>query len=297
MKSPAPTAPQISDRAATRRMTLDMIIALVPAFIASIVIFGLRALLVTLVCVIIAVLAEFVFQKAMKKPVTVGDLSAIVTGMLLSFCLPVNIPLWIAGLGSIVAIIVVKQLFGGIGQNFANPAITARVILLISFGIEMTSFATDTVSHATPLATSANPGFMSLFLGNRGGCLGETCALALLIGGIYLIIRKTISWHIPVAYLATVAILSLITGQDVLLQLMGGGLLLGAIFMATDPTTSPRSGLCKIVYGVGCGLLTMMIRLLGATPEGVSYAILLMNILTPHIEKIGRRKAAGGDAA
>lgn len=297
MKSPAPTAPQISDRAATRKMTLDMIIALVPAFIASIVIFGLRALLVTLVCVIIAVLAEFVFQKAMKKPVTVGDLSAIVTGMLLSFCLPVNIPLWIAGLGSIVAIIVVKQLFGGIGQNFANPAITARVILLISFGIEMTNFATDTVSHATPLASNANPGFMSLFLGTRGGCLGETCALALLIGGIYLIIRKTISWHIPVAYLATVAVLSLITGQDVLLQLMGGGLLLGAIFMAPDPTTSPRSGLCKIVYGVGCGLLTMMIRLLGATPEGVSYAILLMNILTPHIEKIGRRKAAGGDAA
>ena len=277
-------------------MTLDVIIALVPAFVASIVIFGLRALLVTAVCVAVAVLAEFIYRKAMKLPCSVGDLSAVVTGLLLAFCLPVGIPLWIAGLGSVVAIIVVKQLFGGIGQNFANPAIAARVILLISFGIEMTSFATDTVSHATPLASS-NPGFVSLLLGTRGGCLGETCAVALLIGGIYLIVRRTISWHVPVTYLATVAVVSLIAGQDVLLQLMGGGLLLGAIFMAPDPTTSPRSGLCKIVYGVGCGLLTMMIRLLGATPEGVSYAILLMNILTPHIEKLDRLKTKGGAAA
>ena len=297
MKAPVSSAPQINDNVATRKMTLDMVIAMVPAFIASIVIFGLRALLVTLVCVIVAVLAEFVYEKAMKKPVTVCDLSALVTGLLLSFCLPVSIPLWIAGLGSVVAIIVVKQLFGGLGQNFANPAITARVILLISFGIEMTNWTTDAVSHATPLATSANPGFMSLLLGNRGGCLGETCALALIIGGIYLIIRKTITWHIPVTYLATVAVISLIAGQDVVLQLMGGGLLLGAIFMATDPTTSPRSGLCKVIYGVGCGLLTMMIRLLGATPEGVSYAILLMNILTPHIEKLDRSKTVGGEAA
>ena len=297
MNSTTPSAPQLCERAATRRMTLDVIIALIPAFVASIVLFGLRALLVTAVCVAVAVLAEFVYRKAMKLPCSVGDLSAVVTGLLLAFCLPVGIPLWIAGLGSVVAIIVVKQLFGGLGHNFANPAIAARVILLISFGIEMTNFTTDTVSHATPLASASNPGFMALLLGNRGGCLGETCAVALLVGGIYLIIRKTISWHIPVTYLATVAVVSLIAGQDVLLQLMGGGLLLGAIFMASDPTTSPRSGLCKVVYGVGCGLLTMMIRLLGATPEGVSYAILLMNILTPHIEKLDRRKAAGGEAA
>ena len=296
MNATSSPAPQLNHRVATRRMTLDVIIALIPAFVASIVIFGLRALLVTAVCVAVAVLAEFIYRKAMKLPCSVGDLSAVVTGLLLAFCLPVGIPLWIAGLGSVVAIIVVKQLFGGIGQNFANPAIAARVILLISFGIEMTSFATDTVSHATPLASS-NPGFMSLLLGTRGGCLGETCAVALLVGGIYLIVRKTISWHVPVTYLATVAVISLITGQDVLLQLMGGGLLLGAIFMAPDPTTSPRSGLCKIVYGVGCGLLTMMIRLLGSTPEGVSYAILLMNILTPHIEKLDRLKTRGGEAA
>ena len=296
MNSSVSSAPQVCDRAASRKMTLDVIIALIPALIASIVIFGFRALLVTLVCVVIAVLSEFVFEKLMKKPLTIGDLSAVVTGLLLSFCLPANIPLWIAGLGSVIAIIVVKQLFGGIGQNFANPAITARVILLISFGIEMTTCTIDGVTSATPLA-GANPGLIPLFLGNHAGSLGETCAPALLIGGIYLLIRKVISWHIPVAYLATVAVLSLVTGQDILLQLLGGGLLLGAIFMAPDPTTSPATGLCKIIYGIGCGLLTMMIRLLGATPEGVSYAILLMNILTPHIEKLSNRKKAGGEAA
>lgn len=290
------SAPVIGGRVAARKMTLDVIIALIPAFIASIVIFGLRALLVTLVCVAVAVLSEFVFEKCMKKPVTIGDLSAVVTGLLLALCLPVSIPLWIAGIGSVVAIIVVKQLFGGIGQNFANPAITARVILLISFGMEMSTCTIDGVSSATPLA-GANPGLMALFLGKHAGSLGETCTLALLIGAIYLLIRRTISWHIPVTYLATVAVISLITGQDVLLQLMGGGLLLGAVFMATDPNTSPLSGVGKVIYGVGCGLLTMMIRLLGSTAEGVSYAILLMNILTPHIEKLGSRKAAGGDAA
>ena len=296
MNAKVSPASVVGGRVATRKMTLDVIIALLPALIAGIILFGLRALLVTLVCVAVAVLAEFVFEKCMKKPVTIGDLSAVVTGLLLALCLPVSIPLWIAGIGSVVAIIVVKQLFGGIGQNFANPAVTARVMLLISFGMEMSNYAVDGVSSATPLA-GANPGLLPLFLGQHGGCIGETCTVALLIGAVYLLIRKTISWHIPVAYLATVAVISLITGQDVLLQLMGGGLLLGAVFMATDPNTSPASGLCKIIYGVGCGLLTMMIRLLGATAEGVSYAILLMNILTPHIEKIGARKAVGGDAA
>ena len=290
------SAPVLSDRVASRKMTLDVIIALIPALIASIVMFGLRALLVSALCVIIAVLAEFIFEKALKKPVTIGDLSAVVTGLLLSFCLPVNIPLWIAGIGSVVAIVVVKQLFGGIGQNFANPAITARVILLISFGMEMSTYTIDGISSATPLS-GVNPGLMSLFLGNYAGSLGETCVPALLIGAIWLLVRKVISWHIPVAYLVTVAVISLVSGQDVLLQLLGGGLLLGAIFMAPDPATSPKSGLCKIVYGVGCGLLTMMIRLLGSSAEGVSYAILLMNILTPHIEKLDRRKAVGGDAA
>ncbi len=290
------SAPVTCDRVASRKMTLDVIIALIPALIASIIIFGLRALLITALCVIVAVLAEFIFEKALKKPVTIGDLSAVVTGMLLAFCLPVSIPLWIAGLGSVVAIIVVKQLFGGIGQNFANPALTARVILLISFGMEMSNCTIDGVTSATPLA-GVKVELMDLFLGNHAGSLGETCIVALLIGAIYLLVRKVISWHIPVAYLVTVAVISLVTGENVLVHLMGGGLLLGAVFMATDPTTSPKSGLCKIVYGVGCGLLTMMIRLLGTTAEGVSYAILLMNILTPHIEKLGAGKTAGGDAA
>ena len=290
------SAPVLCDRVASRKMTLDVIIALIPALIASIVIFGLRALLVSALCVVIAVLAEFIFEKGMKKPVTIGDLSAVVTGLLLSFCLPVSIPLWIAGLGSVVAIIVVKQLFGGIGQNFANPAITARVILLISFGLEMSSYSIDGISSATPLS-GVGADTMTLFLGGYAGSIGETCVPALLIGAIWLLIRKVISWHIPVAYLATVAVISLITGENVLLHLMGGGLLLGAVFMATDPATSPKSGLCKIIYGVGCGLLTMMIRLLGSSAEGVSYAILLMNILTPHIEKLDKSKTVGGDAA
>ena len=296
MNSTASPAPQIRDTVANHKTMLNMLIALVPALIAGIVIFGLRALLVMLICVAFAVLSEFVYEKAMKKPVTVGDFSAVITGLLLAFCLPVTIPLWIAALGSIVAIVVVKQLFGGFGYNFANPAITARVILLISFGIEMSTNTFDGVSTATPLA-GAKADALTLFLGQHAGTLGETCTLALLIGAIWLLIRKVISWHIPVAYLATVAVISLITGQDVLVQLMGGGLLLGAVFMATDPTTSPVSGLGKIIYGIGCGLLTMMIRLLGATPEGVSYAILLMNILTPHIDKIGAGKTAGGEAA
>ena len=296
MKPDASPAAQIRDTVADRKTMLDVLIALVPALIASIVIFGLRALLVSLVCVAVAVLSEFIFQKIVKRPVTVGDFSAVITGLLLAFCLPVNIPLWVAGLGSVVAIVVAKQLFGGFGYNFANPAITARVILLISFGIEMTSNTLDGISSATPLA-GANPGLLSLFLGNHAGSLGETCTLALLIGGIWLLIRKVISWQIPVAFLATVAVISLITGQDALVQLMGGGLVLGAVFMATDPTTSPVSGLGKIIYGVGCGLLTMMVRLLGSTPEGVSYAILLMNILTPHIDKIRVGKSAGGEAA
>ena len=291
-------APHIRDKASTRSIMLDVLIALAPTLVASIVIFGFQALLVTGVCVGMAVLSEFVFEKGVKKSVTINDLSAVVTGVLLSFCLPVDIPLWIAGLGSVIAIVVVKQLFGGIGQNFANPAITARVVLLISFGGAMSTYAIDGVTSATPLAAgAANPGVLGMFLGNHAGSLGETCALTLLIGGAYLVVRKVISWHIPVAYIGTVAVVSLIAQQDLSIQLMGGGLLLGAIFMATDDATSPMTNAGKLVYGVGCGLLTMMIRLWGATPEGVSYAILLMNILTPHIDKLTAHKALGGDAA
>ena len=292
-------APHIWAKDDTQAIMRDVLIALAPAFFASIVIFGVPALLVTVVCVAAAVLSEFIFEKAVKRPVTIRDLSAVVTGVLLSFCLPYDIPLWIAALGSVIAIVVVKQLFGGIGQNFANPAITARVVLRIcGFNGAMTTFNLDGVSSATPLADgAANPGFMTMFLGNHAGSLGETCALALLIGGVYLLVRKVISWHIPVAYIGTVAVISLIANLDLSVQLMGGGLLLGAFFMATDYTTSPMTNVGKLIYGVGCGLLTMMVRLWGATPEGVSYAILLMNILTPHIDKLTKHKAFGGEKA
>ena len=291
-------APHIRDKETTQSIMLDVVIALLPALVASVVIFGIRALVVTAVSVAAAVLSEFLFEKGVKKPVTISDLSAVVTGLLLAYCLPVEIPLWIAALGSVIAIVVVKQLFGGIGQNFANPAATARVVLLISFGGAMTTWTFDGVSAATPLAPgSADPGLMNLLLGQHAGCLGETCAAALLVGGIYLLIRRVISWHIPVAYLGTVVVVSLVSGQNVTLQLLGGGLLLGAIFMATDYTTSPMTKEGQLVYGVGCGLLTMMIRLWGATPEGASYAILLMNILTPHIDKLTSHKALGGGEA
>lgn len=292
--------PHIRDNSSTQSIMRDVLIALAPALVASVVIFGIRALLVTVVCVAVAVLSEYIFEKGVKRAVTVSDLSAAVTGVLLSFCLPYDIPLWIAGLGSVIAIIVVKQLFGGIGQNFANPAATGRIILLISFGGAMSSWKLDGVSSATPLAIMQGtvpgqlPSLTQMFLGNHAGSLGETCALALLIGGIYLLARRVISWHIPVAYLATVAVFSLCAGQSVPYQLISGGLLLGAFFMATDYSTSPLTAVGKLVYGVGCGLLTMLIRLWGSNPEGVSYAILLMNILTPHIDKLTMHKALGG---
>lgn len=290
-------APHIRSKDSTQSIMLDVIIALIPALVASVVIFGIQALAVTAVCVVVAVFSELIFEWAMKKPITISDLSAVVTGLLLAFCLPVLQvkDLWIAALGSVIAIVVVKQLFGGIGQNFANPAITARVVLLISFSGIMAPWTADSVTGATPLAGGSVPGLTGMLLGLHPGCLGETCAAALLIGGIYLLIRKVISWHIPVAYLGTVAIVSLAGGQDLTIQLLGGGLLLGAFFMATDYTTSPMTNEGKLLYGVGCGVLTMMIRLWGATPEGVSYAILLMNILTPHIDKLTIHTALGGD--
>ncbi len=295
-------SPHIRDGSWTSAIMLDVLIALVPALVASVLLFGFQALLVVSVCVVCAVGSEWLFELGVKRPVTVGDLSAAVTGTLLAFCLPVSIPLWIAGLGSVIAVVVVKQLFGGIGENFANPAVTGRVILLVAFSGEMANWAVDGISSATPLAALAAggkvPGLMDMFLGlNRGGSLGETCGLALLLGGIYLLARRIITWQIPVAYLGTVALFALAAGQSVPYQLLGGGLLLGAFFMATDYSTSPVTGTGKFIYGVGCGALTMMIRLWGAYPEGVSFAILLMNIATPHIDRLTRTMPLGGDLA
>jgi electron transport complex protein RnfD len=294
--SPAPHVRQKTD---TRSIMLDVIIAMIPAFAASIFIFGYRAAVVVSVCVISCVLFEYFFQKLCHRDVTVGDLSAIVTGVLLGFNLPVSIPLWQAMFGSLVAIVAVKQLFGGIGKNFANPAICARIVMLISFAGTMTNFSMtpDTVSSATPLAPTEGyvmPSLLDLFLGNHEGSLGETCALALLIGFVYLLVRKVITWHTTVVFVGTVALFTLILGENPLEHVLSGGLLLGAIFMATDYSTTPSTKWGKVIFGFGCGVITVLIRVFGGYPEGVSFAILFMNILTPYISQWTRRKPFGG---
>ena len=297
-------SPHIRDRVTSQRIMLDVIIALVPALIAAIAVFGLRAALVVFVCVATCVLAEFIWQKLMKKTVSVGDLTAVVTGILLAYNLPVNIPLWQAMVGAVVAIIVVKQLFGGVGKNFANPAITARIVMFLAFSVSMTNFVSvDGVSSATPLALiSAGrieelPSLTNMLLGVRGGCLGETSVIALVIGGVYLICRKVITWHTPVVYLATVFVFTLLLGQQPVYQVMSGGLMLGAIFMATDYVTTPYTAIGKVIFGLGAGILTVIIRVYGSYAEGVSYSILLMNILTPYINRIRVRLPVGGARA
>ncbi len=295
-------SPHFSGKRTTQNIMLDVIIALLPAAAASVVIFGWRSLLVISVCVGVCVLSEFLFEKLCKRENTITDLSAVVTGLLLSFNLPVSIPLWQAAFGSIAAIIVVKQLFGGIGQNFANPAITARIIMLQAFGSAMAAWTkpvtSDVVSTATPLALAAKgdnmPSYVTLLLGNHPGCLGETCAAALIAGGLYLLLRGVISWHIPFAFIATVAFMSFVCGHDVIYQLLSGGLLLGAFFMATDYSTSPSTPWGKIIFGIGCGLITILIRFWGNLPEGVSFSILIMNILTPYISKLTRNRPLTG---
>ncbi len=289
-------SPHVRAKNSTTTIMLDVIIALCPALIASVILFGLRALAVVATCVLVCVLSEWLFELICKRDVTVGDLSAVVTGILLGLNLPVSIPLWQAVIGSVVAIVVVKQLFGGIGCNFANPAITARIVMLLSFSSAMSNFSTkaDAISSATPLSGGDMPSYLDLFLGRHGGSLGETCALALLIGGIYLLARRVITWHTPVAFLGTVALLSFALGEDALAAILTGGVMLGAFFMATDYSTTPHTKWGKIIFGVGCGLITVLIRVFGSYPEGVSYAILFMNILTPYISKWTRKKVFGG---
>jgi electron transport complex protein RnfD len=280
----------------------DVLIALAPAFIAAVWIFGARAAVVTAVCVISCVLFEWLFTKVTKKPATIGDCSAALTGVLLAFNLPVTIPLWQAVFGSAVAIILVKQLFGGLGKNFANPAITARIVMFLAFSVTMTTWVNpvDGITGATPLAMIGHgnldnlPGVWDMFIGMRGGCLGETSNLALLIGGLYLIIRRVITWHAPVTFIAVVFVMSALLGQQPVHQLFGGGLFLGAIFMATDYVTTPQTNFGRLIFGVGCGLFTVLFRFYSSYPEGVSFAILLMNILTPYINKFTMSKPLGG---
>ena len=299
-------SPHIWSKKTVSGIMLDVIIALMPAAIASILIFGYRSALVMGVCVTFAVLSEFLFQKIIKTKVLVGDLSACVTGLLLALNLPVSIPLWQAALGSVFAIVVVKGLFGGIGKNFANPAITARIMMLIAFTGTMTAFTAplspDLASTATPLEAlkamgTELPSLKDMFLGIRGGSLGETCAPALLIGGFYLIFRGIISWTTPVCYIGTVFVLSLIYGgmDFALYQVLAGGLILGAFFMATDYSTTPSRPWGKVIFGIGCGIITAAIRFYGSYPEGVSFSILLMNIITPYIDKWTRPTPIGGN--
>lgn len=287
-------APHFRKKRNTRSIMLDVVIALTPALIASVVLFGWRALLVVSVCVLTCIASELLFELLCKRPLTIGDLSAVVTGMLLGFNLPHNIPIWQAVFGSVVAIVVVKQLFGGIGKNFANPAITARIVMMVSFATSMTNYTSvDGVSSATPLSQLGSNNILDLFLGNRQGSLGEVCSLAIVIGGVYLLCRRVITWHIPVAFVGTVALFGAIAGHNALEYILCGGVLLGAFFMATDYSTSPHTSLGKIIFGIGCGLITFVIREFGGYPEGVSFAILLMNIVAPYISMLTRKRPFG----
>ncbi len=303
----ASNSPVIAPRK-TQSVMIDMLIALAPAVIAAIVFFGLKAAVIIAVCVGTAILSEFVFNILAKKAQTVGDLTAVVTGLLLALNLSAKVTLWQCVVGSFFAIVIVKCAFGGLGRNIANPAVTARVMLLIAFtdvsGGAMTNFA-EITSGPTPLAVLKGeegvlPSLLDMLLGNRGGAIGETCAIALIIGGIYLIVRKAITWEIPVFYIGGVFLLSLAFGgniTDALYHTLGGGLIIGAVFMATDPVTSPKKWYNKAVYGLLCALITVLIRFWGNYPEGVSFAILLMNILCPYIDKIGAKKVKEGGAA
>ena len=311
-------SPHVRSNETTTGIMLDVIIALVPALIMSAIYFGTRALVLTAVTVGSAVLAEWVSRKVMKRSNTLGDLSAIVTGLILAFNLPATLPLWMAAIGSIIAIVVVKQMFGGIGQNFVNPAMTARIILMVSFPTAMAkwivpfenAWSADAVTSATPMATLASakggdlsavadalPTLTDMLLGKHGGSMGEVCSIALICGGLYLIMRKVISPIIPVAFIGTVAVtMFLYSGFNLeytAYQLLGGGLMLGAFFMATDYTTCPINKKGKLIFGIGCGLITFVIRVFGALPEGVSFSIILMNIFVPHIENLCASKPFG----
>lgn len=303
-------SPHTRSKTTTKSIMLDVIIAMIPSLVASVVIFGLRALLLTVVSVAACVFFEWAMRKfVLKKNCTVGDLSAVVTGMLLAFNVPSGLPIWMLVVGDAFAIIIVKQCFGGIGQNFVNPAIAGRIFMLLSFGQMMkwtqplagimNLTGVEALTGATPLVAAPEelPSMLDMFLGVRGGCLGETCIAAILAGGLYLIARKVIRPLIPVSYILTVAVIMLIAGKGdfeyVARQLMSGGLCLGAIFMATDYTTSPINTKGKIIFGIGCGLFTCLIRLFGSLPEGVSYSIILMNVLTPLIERATTPKPFG----
>ena len=304
-------APHITSADSTQKIMQRVCIALVPTLIASVFIFEINSLILTAITVAACVFFEWGYCKMVGREVPIADFSAVVTGLLLAFNLPASLPWWMAIVGAFIAIVIVKQLFGGMGYNFANPAIVARIALAVGFASRMASYpkpenGIDALASATPLAVFDQLGsseYVTLLLGNHGGVLGETCAITILIGGIYLIATKVISPVIPVTYLATVAVLSLVAGRDPIVQLLSGGLMLGAFFMATDYVTSPTTNKGKIIFGLGLGIITCAIRFLGTMNEGVSFAILLRNLLVPYIEvntrqdKLGIAKVKKGGAA
>ena len=299
------SSPHAHSGITTQNLMRDVVIALLPAAAVGVAFFGMSALMLILVSVAASLFFEYAFCRIMKKPVTISDFSAVITGMLIAFNVPASMPLWMVIIGDFIAIVIVKQFFGGLGQNFVNPAIAARIILMVSFPLQMTTYpinemAADAVTTATPLTlygTENAPDLLQLFLGYHGGCIGEVCAAALLAGFIYLLIRKVVSPVIPACFIGTVFIIMLIAGKGsfyyALYEVLSGGLLLGALFMATDYVTSPVNLRGRVVFGIGCGVITCLIRLFGATAEGVSFAIILMNILVPHIERLTRSKVFG----
>ena len=310
LKLIASSSPHIRSVENTRSIMLDVIIAMLPALFWAIYNFGFKALLSVVVSVVACLFWEWLYRKLLKKPQSIGDLSAVVTGMLLAFVCPPELPWWALVIGAFFSIVVVKQLYGGIGCNFLNPALAGRAILLASYATAMTTWTLPTstlhtvASTATPLAImkegtvekftelTANYSVADMFIGRVGGSLGEVSALALLLGGAWLLIRKVISWHTPVAFIGTVAILTLISApagidnvQYMLYNVFGGGLMLGAIFMATDYATSPVTKPGQLIFGIGCGLITCFIRRFGSYPEGVCYSILIMNCTTWLLDK------------
>ncbi len=299
-------SPHIRARETTRNVMLNVIIALMPALVASCIIFGLRSLLVTAVSAAACVGFEYLWCRLMHKKVTVGDLSAVVTGILIAFNVPATMPIWKLIVGDMIAIIVVKMLFGGIGCNFVNPALVARVCLVFSFTSDMTHYNTqvanvDVLTSATPLSAIDKleaSDFLTLFMGQHGGVIGETCAFAIIVGAVYLMLRGTIKPIIPLCFIGSTFVFTLLFGGDnAFLSLFSGGLLMGACFMATDYVTSPITDTGRAIFGIGCGLITAAIRVFSNATEGITFAILIMNLLVPYINQLARTKPFGGVAA
>jgi len=306
MKLTVSSTPHIRSNESIESIMRDVLIALTPAAVAGVIFFGLKALLVIILSIASCVFFEALYEKITKQPLTITDLSAAVTGLLLAMNMPASSPFWMPIVGGFFAIIIAKQLFGGLGQNFINPALAARAFLLASYPTKMTAFgptnfmSVDATSYATPLTALKEGGMqigsseiVNALIGNVGGCIGETCAVALIAGGIYLIVKGVISWRIPVTYIVTVFILTLLFGRMPVYEMFIGGLMLGAFFMATDYASSPVTPIGQYIMGFGCGFLTAIIRVYGGYPEGVSYSILLMNLAVPLIDRYTKPRVFG----